>query len=694
MCGSHIRDEAHNKGYINLTDESLSPAEEEFLNLGLNCHYIKHPGPNAKRIEIETLIDSLLNLQHTGKITLSNTVVEELVGEAGRVRGSFRSNLLTPRLRAAARSLRNRDNLIIRKADKAAAFVLMYRDDYNHKMNQILGDSSKFERLRVDITEKQKKKLCSLVDQVNSSSSSIKLTKPIGDFSPGYIYGTVKSHKPGYPLRPIISQMSTPSYFIAKTLNKLLTPYLPNSYCLSSSTEFVDLLTSQDSLQHTASIDAESLFTNVPLLETIDIIIQRVYHSDAVPLDLPQEYLKRLLLACTTEATFWSHDGSLYRQIDGIGMGSPLGVLFANMYMGTVEERVFSMVEKPSVYGRFIDDIFVNVANANDVLLLTNAFEHNSVLHFTVEHNVEGRLPFLDVLIDSNEGSIKTSVYVKPTNNGTTMNARGECSVTYKRSVVAAFARRAITHCSSWSDVNTELDRIRQLLTNNGFSSTMIEKGISNQLNRFITSSNQIPPDIIAPTLKIFYKMFYHNKSQEEERAVKNIIKRGITPAAGFQTKFVCFFQPSRTASLIMRNSHAPAKEPYDQTNVVYAFECPRRECTPFTTTYVGMTRTSLKRRMTYHRSQGGIYDHFYAVHQDRPSVQELLEHTKILDRASSYNKLLISEAVYIDSLKPSLNKQLQHHTVLPSRRFSARNKPAAPIPAPHGAPSSVNVLP
>ena len=373
-------------------------------------------------------------------------------------------------------------------------------------------------------------------------------------------------------------------------------------------------------------------------------------------------------------------------------MGSPLGVLFANMYMGSVEERVFSEVEKPSVYGRYIDDIFVNVASADHVHHLTDTFERNSVLHFSVEHNVAGRLPFLDVLTDTSGDSIKTTVYVKPTNNGSTMNARGECCAAYKRSVVAAFARRAITHCTSWSDIHVELDRIRQLLTNNGFSNTMIEKGISNQLNKFMTSSVQNSNNITS-TIKIYYKMFYHNKSHEEEQAVKNIIKRGVTPATGFQTKFVCFFKPSRTANLIMRNSHAPAREVHDQTNVVYAFECPRRECTPFTT-YVGMTRTTLKRRMTYHRSQGAIYSHFYEKHQDRPTIQELLSNTKVLERASTYHKLLISEAVYIDKLKPSLNKQLQHQTVLPSRRSYARNSPNT-LPqdrrATQGVPPSVN---
>ena len=41
------------------------------------------------------------------------------------------------------------------------------------------------------------------------------------------------------------------------------------------------------------------------------------------------------------EAPFLSPDNKLYKQIDGVAMGSPLGVLFANLYMGHLEETLF-----------------------------------------------------------------------------------------------------------------------------------------------------------------------------------------------------------------------------------------------------------------------------------------------------------------------------------------------------------------
>ena len=102
----------------------------------------------------------------------------------------------------------------------------------------------------------------------------------------------------------------------------------------------------------------------MPVEETIEMIIQEVYHSHKSPLDIPEDLLRQLLKLCTKEAIFRAPDGRLYQQIDGVAMGSPLGVLFANFYMGMVERRVFENRDLcPHIYGRYIDDIFVDMKN-------------------------------------------------------------------------------------------------------------------------------------------------------------------------------------------------------------------------------------------------------------------------------------------------------------------------------------------
>ena len=77
--------------------------------------------------------------------------------------------------------------------------------------------------------------------------------------------------------------------------------------------------------------------------ETIQMVLDKVYTSqDKQSIDIPEEALRALLHLCTKKAPFTTHKGELYTQIDGVAMGSPLGVLFANFYMGTIEERIFT----------------------------------------------------------------------------------------------------------------------------------------------------------------------------------------------------------------------------------------------------------------------------------------------------------------------------------------------------------------
>ena len=52
------------------------------------------------------------------------------------------------------------------------------------------------------------------------------------------------------------------------------------------------------------SYDVESLFTNVPVVDTIDYILDRIYNHNDLPIICSRLFMKRLLLKLTTESTF------------------------------------------------------------------------------------------------------------------------------------------------------------------------------------------------------------------------------------------------------------------------------------------------------------------------------------------------------------------------------------------------------
>ncbi|XP_064104335.1 uncharacterized protein LOC135214197 [Macrobrachium nipponense] len=219
------------------------------------------------------------------------------------------------------------------------------------------------------------------------------------------------------------NQTPAPTYALAKRLNKTLTPYNPSKFCLTSSTEFPEKILDSHGDGTMASFDMESLFANVPVDETIGIILEKVYRNpDMQPLNIPEESPKTLLDICTKRTPFTTHRGQMFRQKDGMAMGSPLGVLFANFYMGTVEERVFSQHRCPRMYARYIDDIFIQADSKEEVEALRQRFLLNSALDFTIEFSSEDRLPFLDVLITKTTLKMTTTVYTKSTNLGLCLN--------------------------------------------------------------------------------------------------------------------------------------------------------------------------------------------------------------------------------------------------------------------------------
>ena len=107
---------------------------------------------------------------------------------------------------------------------------------------------------------------------------------PITHYS-GIMYGSSKIHKPlvnGFPkLRPILSALNTGTYKWAKFFVPLLRHLTSNQFTLKDSFEFAKIICEQDAGLFMASLDVDSLFTNVPLEETIHICVNELFKSNS-----------------------------------------------------------------------------------------------------------------------------------------------------------------------------------------------------------------------------------------------------------------------------------------------------------------------------------------------------------------------------------------------------------------------------
>jgi hypothetical protein len=81
------------------------------------------------------------------------------------------------------------------------------------------------------------------------------------------------------------------------------------------------------------SLDIESLFTNVPVAETIDIILSKLFPDASCLYHGFNRQDFKTLLQLAVDDSYFSFNNNLFKQTDGMSMGSPLGPLFANIFL-------------------------------------------------------------------------------------------------------------------------------------------------------------------------------------------------------------------------------------------------------------------------------------------------------------------------------------------------------------------------
>ena len=113
------------------------------------------------------------------------------------------------------------------KADKGNCFVVLDKCDYDSKMDSLLSDriiyelvsKSPFKRIERELN----KRLLALKNQRKISDSTYRRLHS-SDAIPPAIRGSIKHHKQGNPVRPIVSSIGSALYNTSKFLTDILSP--------------------------------------------------------------------------------------------------------------------------------------------------------------------------------------------------------------------------------------------------------------------------------------------------------------------------------------------------------------------------------------------------------------------------------------------------------------------------------------
>ena len=231
-------------------------------------------------------------------------------------------------------------------------------------------------------------------------------------------------------MRPIVSPIDTYSYKLAQYLRSLLSPHIPLKYATKDSFTFIKQLNTFG--KFLISFDVTSLFTNIPLEETINIQIDTIFENYP-NVKFTRKELQKLFKMTTSETRF-IFNNEIYDQISGVSMGSLLAPILANLFMGYHEKDRIEKAEvvKPAFYKRYVDDIFEVLESELDAETFhTHLFTKHKNIKFTYERQIQNKLLLLDTLIINNE-NLRASFFRKKTYKGLLLNYFSFVPASYK----------------------------------------------------------------------------------------------------------------------------------------------------------------------------------------------------------------------------------------------------------------------
>ena len=428
-------------------------------------------------------------------------------------------------------------------------------------------------------------------------------------------------------------------------------PHIPSEYCALDTFTFVREINELPlSGKFMVSFDVESLFTNIPLEECVNLAVD--YISKGNPdLQLTKTELRNLFNFATAQ-THFLFKGSFFDQIDGVAMGSPLAPVLANLFMGH-HERIWLENYKASsilLYQRYVDDTFCLFDTEHDATLFFDYInDRHPNIRFTMEKEMDKKIPFLDVLIDNSQPlSPITRIYRKKTFTGLLTNYFSFTPFSYKLGLIRTLVDRTYKINNTWVGFHEDIKKLLLILRKNLFPSHIVERVIKQYIIKTQTLSNTPASPPSNPTH--FFKLPYVGPfSIVAQNRLRKLLKRYCN---NLDVKLPF-------SSFKIRNMFS-VKDPVPVelcSNVVYKFTC--ASCN---SCYVGETNRHLSTRIREHLNRDRTSHIFKRLQQSEACRTSCsAECFEVIDRATTKFQVKIKEALHISWEQPSLNKQLYH---------------------------------
>ena len=631
----------NNRWVINLSDTPLTPNQEKLLARGPKF-VIKPKRPPIE--EYITAIEKTCPKLDKGDADELRVEVKKALKKALNKKKTF--NITKDENQALTELKRDKERVIL-TADKGVALVVMKKEDYIKKSEEILNTST-YKKIAEDPTSKQKNKLISILKSIKTEGGlkeeEYRKMYPTGAVSPKY-YGLPKIHKQGIPLRPIVSSTGTVTYNTSKELANILKPLVGlSSHHVHNTKDFIDhikevRLRPEESI---ISYDVTSLFTSVPIKPVLNIIHQKLTTDQDLKnrTSMTIQHIIKLLEFCLNSTSF-VFQGQYYQQMEGAAMGSPLSPIVANIFMEQFEKEALETApHPPSLWKRFVDDTFVIIEDQYK----DEFFQHLNSLHTNIKFTAEtskadGSIPFLDTWITpQRDGSLQTKVYRKPTHTHQYLQWDSHHSISNKYSVISSLMHRAKDVCSTKKLLEEEQNVIQEALQACKYPTWAIYRmktkiNSTNNRNRNTNTSDNRPMHRNSVTVP-------YNEGLSQ--TFKNICKR-----YGIQVHFKSGKTIKEELVALKDQDHITKK-----SGIIYRYQCDKLECDH---EYIGETARTFGERFKEHlKAPSPIYDH-----SNISGHSTTINNFTVVGREEQNLSRLIKESMFIRVNSPSLNKNI-----------------------------------
>ena len=613
----------------------------ETLSLGPRNPVIERFNPNDVLVELDRF------LKHCKKECLSDEIITDI-------------NIKTLNYIKKCKKLKNSRNITLTKRylkendllaipfDKGVGICLMHKDAYHDKMNSIIAlpQFQKWIKPRKNamhplLKEEQRVSdiLTELLQNGKIDEGLYNQLSPTGS-QPARLYGLAKVHKQDMPMRPVLSMPGSVYYNIAKQVASWLS-HVPECQINCSTKEVCDTLSTVklEDDEELISFDVVSLYTNVPVIESINVCADLLFNKFTLPIDKDTFIVLAKIASCNV--LMLTHDG-YYTQIEGLAMGSPPAPHLANGWMSQFDADIRG---ESKLYFRYMDDVLKNNKKTNIEQKLQDINALHPSLTFTREREKDGSLPMLDMSIKNDKGNLSSTWYSKPSATGLIMNYHALAPKKYKRAVVSGFVHRIYRSCSTWTNFHESLEKAKVILKRNQYPPDFFEPIICDTLTRIVAPEEKPKDKEEEPTKPYLIFLQYRGKCSESyAKDIRKLCTENVVTNVPCKVIFTL-----KKLKTVLPSLKEPL-EKFLRSKLVYKITCSRCNVC-----YVGKTRRHLQVRFKEHLSKSGpVKKH---LEQCSDGITE--DSVDILGATSRGEMhLLTLEALWIRELKPYLNTQ------------------------------------